>query len=66
MKIETIELRKVTADEGMVLTDGATFSDVSGSIVLGCNDSTDNWHEITEAEYEKILEAERAKMPEEV
>jgi len=59
MKISTIELKKLTASEGMVLTNGEAFGK---EIYLGKNDSAYNWHEITDAEYEKILaekEAER-------
>lgn len=52
MEITTIELRKLTASEGMVLTNG----DVYGKeIYLGVNDSAENWHEITDTEYEEIL-----------
>ncbi len=43
----------------MVLTNGEAFGK---EIYLGKNDSAYNWHEITDAEYEKILaekEAER-------
>lgn len=54
MKISTIELKKITASEGMVLTNGETYSK---EIYLGVNDSIENWHEITEAEYEEILKA---------
>ena len=56
--IETkIELRKLTAAEGMTLTNG----DVYGKeIYLGKNDSPDNWYEITDAEHEKIIEAQQA------
>lgn len=51
--IETkIELRKLTAAEGMTLTNGEAYGK---EIYLGKNDSPDNWHEITDAEYEKIL-----------
>lgn len=51
--IETvIELRKITASEGMVLTNGEAYSK---EIYLGKNDKADNWHEITDAEYEAIL-----------
>lgn len=51
--IETkIELRKLTAADGMVLTNGEVYGK---EIYLGKNDSPGNWHEITEAEYEKIL-----------
>ena len=52
MEKTIIELTKVTATEGMVLTNGDTYSK---EIYLGCNDSIDNWHEITDAEYEEII-----------
>ncbi len=45
-----IELIKITASEGMVLTNGDTYSK---EIYLGINDSTENWNEITDAEYEE-------------
>ena len=51
--IETIiELRKITASKGMVLTNGDAYSK---EIYLGKNDKAENWHEITDAEYEAIL-----------
>ena len=50
MEKTTIELTKVTASDGMWLTNGEIYSK---EIYLGCNDSIDNWHEITDAEYEK-------------
>lgn len=53
MKISTIELRQITAEENMVLTNGETFSDVGGTIYLGVNDSPENWDEITAEEAEK-------------
>lgn len=56
MEIITIELREIKAGEGMVLTDGETYSSVGGSIYLGVNDSPDNWHEITEAEYNEMVD----------
>lgn len=50
--IETkIELKKLTAAEGMTLTNGEAFGK---EIYLGKNDSADNWHEITDAEAERI------------
>lgn len=59
MEKTTIELIKLTATEGMVLTNGEAYGKV---IYLGCNDKPENWHEITEAEYEKILADEKARM----
>lgn len=41
------------ADEGMILTNGEIYGKV---IALGKGDSADNYHEITEEEYQKILE----------
>ena len=41
-------LRKLTASEGTVLTNGEAFGKV---IHLGTNDSETNWYEITEEEY---------------
>lgn len=44
----TITMRKLTASAGYVLTNG----DVYGrEVYLGVNDSVENWHEITDAEY---------------
>ena len=58
MQVSTIELKKLTATDGYILTNG----DVYGKeIYLGCNDSPENWHEITEEEYAEILKAEESK-----
>lgn len=54
MEIKTIELRELKAEDGMVLTNGETYSSVGGSVYLGINDSPDNWREITEEEYDQI------------
>jgi hypothetical protein len=43
------------ADEGFYLTNGKTFGKV---VYLGKNDSIDNWHEITEAEAERLQNIE--------
>lgn len=59
----TIELTKLTAIEGMMLTNGEACGK---EIYLGCNDNADNWHEITEAEYEAILAEEKAIMEKEM
>ena len=52
MKVTTIELKKITASDGKVLTNGESFGK---EIYLGVNDSAENWREITEEEYNKIL-----------
>lgn len=52
MKTSTIEIRRLTPDEGMVLTNGVTYSK---EVFLGCEDSPENWREITEAEYEALM-----------
>lgn len=51
MVLTTVELKKLTADEGKVLTNGTVYGKV---IHLGVNDSESNWYEITEEEYAKI------------
>ena len=51
MEKTTIELIQLTASEGMVLTNGEAYGK---EIYLGCNDSPDNWSEITDAEYEEV------------
>ena len=53
MEITTIEIKKLIASSGMVLTNGEAYGT---EIYLGCNDKAENWHEITEEEYQKILE----------
>lgn len=60
MEISTIELKKLTASDGMTLTNGETFSK---EVYLGKNDSPDNWYEITDNEAEdriKELESQTA------
>ena len=47
MEKKTIELIKLTAGEGMTLTNGETYGK---EIYLGCNDISDNWHEIPDGE----------------
>lgn len=58
LKTKNVELRILTASDGMVLTDGNNFSSVGGEVYLGKNDSPNNWHEITEEEYNTV-KAER-------
>lgn len=47
----TITVRKLTATDGYILTNGEVYGK---EIYLGKNDSPDNWHEITDAEYATI------------
>lgn len=55
MEIINIELRCIKADEGKVLTNGEAYSSIGGEIYLGVNDAVENWHEITEEEYNKKM-----------
>ena len=61
MEITTIELRKITASPNMVLTNGEAFSGVGGNIFLGKNENPNNWYEITEEEYNTIVERTKAE-----
>ena len=54
----TITLRKLTASEGYILTNGEAYGK---EIYLGKNDSAENWHEITDAEYAEIIAAQEAE-----
>ena len=55
MKQETITRIKLIASDGMVLTNGI---DYGREIFLADTENTDNWHEITEEEYNEILKAQ--------
>ena len=59
MKVSTIELKKITAAKGKVLTNGEAYSK---EIYLGVNDTVENWHEITEEEYANILAEEEKEL----
>ena len=48
-----ITLRKLTASKGYVLTNGEVYGK---EVYLGVNDSAENWHEITDAEYAEVME----------
>lgn len=51
----TIEIRKLTAAEGMTLTNGEVFGK---EVYLGKNDSAENWREITDAEAAELQKEE--------
>ena len=57
MTISTIEIKKITASEGMVLTNGTTYSSVGGEVYLGVNDRAENWWEIPEGDVPREEEA---------
>lgn len=59
METTRIELIKITATEGKVLTNGEAYSK---EIYLGINDSIDNWQEITDAEYEEIIKKQEEEL----
>lgn len=59
MKKTIVELTKITASDGMMLTNGETYSK---EIYLGVNDCIDNWHEITDTEYEEILKKQEEEL----
>lgn len=50
---ETITRIKLTATEGMILTDGESYGRV---VYLASGDEGEKWYEITEEEYNKTLE----------
>ncbi len=51
MITETITRIKLTASDGMMLTNGEAF----GKTVYAAQGGQDEWHEITEEQYSKIL-----------
>lgn len=53
----TITLRKLTAAEGYVLTNGEVYGK---EIYLGKNDSPAFWYEIPEADYQAIMAKEES------
>ena len=55
MKREVITRIRLTADDGMKLTDGKTIIDET---FLAVGDTEDPWHEITEAEAQEIMKSE--------
>ena len=55
MKNEIVKQRILTADEGMYLTNGETYGK---TVVLNADLDYTVWHEITEAEADKIFSEE--------
>ena len=55
MKTNTIQIISLEASDGMVLTNGETYST---KVYLGINDSPDNWWEIPESELPEEIESE--------
>ena len=61
MTQEIIELRKLIASDGHVLTNGEIYGKEA---YLGVNDKAENWREITDAEYEAVLAEQKVKFEE--
>ena len=55
MQTETINTTVLIADEGKILTDGVVYG---RTIYLAKNRSPEEFHEISEAEYNEIREVE--------
>ena len=55
MQTEAINTTVLIADDGKILTDGVVYG---RTIYLAKNRSPEEFHEITEAEYEEIREEE--------
>ncbi|MGM9608362.1 MAG: hypothetical protein ACI3XJ_12740 [Oscillospiraceae bacterium] len=53
MTTTTIQLTKLTAADGMVLTDGTSYGK---EVYLGVNDTPERWSEIPEGEIPEIEE----------
>ena len=58
MEKTVLQIPVLTPSAGMWLTNGETCSKC---VYLGVNDSADNWHEITEEEYNAIMAEVDAK-----
>ena len=56
MKISTIQMQKLQAGEGMVLTNGEAYSSVGGYVYLPENADASKWHEITEDSYRELID----------
>lgn len=51
----TVKLIKLTADEGLTLTNGEVYGK---EIYLGCHDTADNWREIPDSEAAALVAAQ--------
>ena len=60
MTTETITRIKLTASEGMVLTDGENYGK---EFFLAEDADASKWYEITDAEYEEILKEQEVIEP---
>lgn len=49
---ESINIIKLIAEKGHVITNGEIYGN---PIYLGCNDSIDNWYQISQSEYDSII-----------
>jgi hypothetical protein len=58
--ITDMTFRKLSPSVGMKLTNGEVPKD--GDVYLGVGDSADNWYEITEEEYNKIMAEREAEV----
>lgn len=59
MTTETITTVKLTASDGMVLTDGESFGK---EVFLAVGADQSKWNEITQAEYDEILAKESKEL----
>lgn len=52
-------MRKLTASDGMIFTNGEAYGK---EIYLGVNDAPENWWEITQEAYEEIQKQQESEM----
>lgn len=60
----TVEVEYIQAEKGKVLTNGEVFAPSERKVALSINDSPDNWHEITEEEYNTIMAEQNKELEE--
>lgn len=54
MTVSSIEIKKLQASEGMILTNGNAFSSVGGAVFLSAKSDIGDWFEITPAQQEQL------------